>query len=38
MIFQEWLCDCEHTAYEHDDGFGCTALDCWCLAGWELER
>jgi hypothetical protein len=36
--FQDELCECEHPATVHDDGFGCTEPGCPCLAQWELDQ
>ena len=37
-MFQWWVCDCPHPPDWHDDGFGCAASSCPCLAQWELPR
>lgn len=34
--FRDEDCTCDHPAYVHDDGFGCTEEGCTCLADWCL--
>jgi hypothetical protein len=32
--FEDVNCSCPHAPDEHDDGFGCTAEGCECVATW----
>jgi len=34
IVFCAEECTCNHDPDAHDDGFGCTATWCDCLAGW----
>lgn len=37
IVFLDEECTCEDPPGMHDDGIGCTAPGCPCLAQWEFE-